>query len=108
MKKKKHLSFICLWLFGMCPMLIFSQKTISKVIYKKKSTIILNNKRKNNQAVVLLKTAFEEMDNLEYRLVFTKEKALFEEVSDMDVTDEYSIALRLAKSMGDTFYKCKK
>lgn len=86
------------------PVFCFSQNKISEVIYKTKSLINLEETRKKNpDGADLFMSIMNEMENIQFSLLFNKTESLFEEKASM-VSDEKkdSYLQLLSKSMSFT------
>jgi GLPGLI family protein len=107
MKNRKSQILLILCLFLICQ--ISSQEIYMKVTYKKASTIILK-KKKNSYATKIIEQTQEEMNKLEYVLLFNNSASIFKEIPKMEIGSD-DMAIKLGKLFGDTsgvFYTDKK
>lgn len=82
----------------------YSQERVTEVIYKKKSNVKLDysNSSKNKSSIEIVEKAYSLLNNLNYSLIYNGNSSLFFEMSSLEIENENSIPIILAKSFGDT------
>ena len=100
------MKYILIFILTIFSNTIFSQEKITEVIYKKKSTLNLNEKQnKFSQAApqsnYLVKSAYEKMQSIEYKLFFNNKESYFEMVKSLDTDNQKgNVSKLLAESLG--------
>jgi GLPGLI family protein len=80
-----------------------AQEVYAKITYKKKSnTILKKSDEKETIVTKMLKDAHDNMNNLEYTLLFNEKYALFKEVDKMELDKQTGISYTLSKLFGET------